>query len=67
VPDAASSSSGGAMARPPKRTCPPSRGAAGVAGRGRGQPSLPKSARVTMPVAADEYNHRADGENPEPV
>ena len=55
------------MARPSglKRPCPPSRDGAGAAARGRNRPSHPPVAAVTVPVAADEYNHRADGEHPE--
>ena len=57
------------MAKPSglKRPCPPSRNGAGAAARGWNQPPQPQPpmASVTMPVPADEYNHRADGEHPE--
>ena len=59
------------MARPPapKRQCPPLRdgvGAGGQGTQGRGRPSGPSSAGVTMPVVADVYSHLADGEHPKP-
>ena len=57
------------MAKPSglKRPCPPSRNGARAAARGWNQPPQPQPpmASVTMPVPADEYNHRADGEHPE--
>jgi len=67
VPDALSSSYGGAIARPSglKRPCPPLRDGAGAAARGRNWPPHPPMAAVTVPVVADEYNHCADGEHPE--
>jgi hypothetical protein len=67
VPDAASSSSRGAMARPNATKCPclPSRDGAGAVVRGQNRPPHPPVAAVTMPVPADEYNHRVDGKHPE--
>jgi len=56
------------MARPPapKRQRPPLRDGVGAGGQGRGRPSGPSSAGVTMLVVADVYSHLADGEHPEP-
>jgi len=41
-------------------------GDGGQGTQGRGWPSGPSSAGVTMPVVADVYSHLADGEHPEP-